>query len=136
LAKSVAAKATTNAYVQPGTCAACHADIAASYANTAMAHSFCRTSAENTVEDDRLRLVERLGVHQKDHAGLILAEPELLDLVFKIKFKCVRNFFPHNLLHLFVRDRLGEWTIISNRSLLNAPSVFPSTERVVAKPDL
>jgi hypothetical protein len=31
--------------------------------------------------DYRLRLIERLGIHQKDHARLILAEPEL-------KFRC------------------------------------------------
>src|SRR5262249_14501044 len=58
--------------------------------------------------DYRFSLIERLGIHQEDHARLILAEPELLDLAFKIKFECVRNFLPHHLSPLFVRDRLGE----------------------------
>lgn len=43
--------ATANAYVKPGACAECHAEIAASYAHTGMAHSFYRPISENTIED-------------------------------------------------------------------------------------
>ena len=43
--------AAGNAYVEPGACAQCHAAIAASYAQTGMAHSFYRPSAGNMIED-------------------------------------------------------------------------------------
>lgn len=42
---------TANGYVEPGACAECHAEIAASYAQTGMAHSFYRPSSENMIED-------------------------------------------------------------------------------------
>jgi predicted CXXCH cytochrome family protein len=38
-------------YAAPGSCANCHAGIAASYAHTGMAHSFYRPTTENMVED-------------------------------------------------------------------------------------
>lgn len=43
--------ATANAYVEPGSCAECHAEIAASYSQTGMAHSFYRPTSKNTIED-------------------------------------------------------------------------------------
>jgi predicted CXXCH cytochrome family protein len=43
--------ATANAYVEPGACAECHAEIATSYSQTGMAHSFYRPTSENTIED-------------------------------------------------------------------------------------
>lgn len=42
---------TRNAYVKPGACAECHADIAATYSQTDMSHSFYKPALTNMVED-------------------------------------------------------------------------------------
>ena len=89
--------------------------------------------------DCRLSLIDRRVVHQENDARLILAEPELLDLAFEINLECVRNLLLHDLLPLFVHDRLGHlgnawafskwvkvtslpWPLLVTRQTLRIPS--------------
>src|SRR3569832_3001467 len=60
------------------------------------------TSRERQRVDGCFGLVNRVGVHEKDHAGLIVAEPELLDLAVKVELERTRDFLRHDLLPLFV----------------------------------
>src|SRR6516162_11937456 len=65
--------------------------------------------------DNRLGFFNRCGVHKEDHAaGLILAEPELLDLSVEIEPQSVGDFLRQDPLPLLVRERLGKQTQSKN----------------------
>src|SRR6516165_10769756 len=65
--------------------------------------------------DNRLGFFNRCGVHKEDHAtGLVLAEPELLDLAVEIEPQSVGDFLRQDPLPLLVRERLGKQTQSKN----------------------
>src|SRR5262245_13831628 len=65
--------------------------------------------------DYRLGFFNRCGVHKEDHAtGLILAEPELVDLAVEIEPQSVGDFLRQDPLPLLVRERLGKQTQSKN----------------------
>src|SRR5215467_13277217 len=65
--------------------------------------------------DNRLGFFNRCGVHKEDHAaGLILAEPELVDLAVEIEPQSVGDFLRQDPLPLLVRERLGKHTQSKN----------------------
>src|SRR6516164_9734521 len=65
--------------------------------------------------DNRLGFFNRCGVHKEDHAaGLILAEPELVDLAVEIELQSVGDFLRQDPLPLLVRERLGKQTQSKN----------------------
>src|SRR6516225_2969229 len=65
--------------------------------------------------DNRLGFFNRCGVHKEDHAtGLILAEPELVDLAVEIEPQSVGDFLRQDPLPLLVRERLGKQTQSKN----------------------
>src|SRR6516162_8135626 len=83
--------------------------------------------------DNRLGFFNRCGVHKEDHAtGLILAEPELIDLAVEIEPQSVGDFLRQEPLPLLVRERLGKQTQSKNLhdcspcSSASARATFPS----------
>src|SRR5262245_17720288 len=65
--------------------------------------------------DNRLGFFNRCGVHKEDHAaGLILAEPELVELAVEIEPQSVGDFLRQESLPLLVRERLGKQTQSKN----------------------
>src|SRR3974377_1806565 len=65
--------------------------------------------------DNRLGFFNRCGVHKEhDATGLILAEPELVDLAVEINPQSVGDFLRHDPLPLLVRERLGKQTQSKN----------------------
>ncbi len=53
-------------------------------------------------------LLERADAHQEDDAGLVLGEPELLDLLIEIELERVGHLLLHDLLSLLVSRRLDD----------------------------
>src|SRR5262245_13705065 len=65
--------------------------------------------------DNRPGFFNRCGVHKEDHAaGLILAEPELVDLAVEIEPQSVGDFLWQDPPSLLIRERLGKQTQSKN----------------------
>src|SRR6516162_8673088 len=65
--------------------------------------------------DNRLGFFQQMWSSKEDHAtGLILAEPELVDLAIEIEPQSVGDFVRQDPLPLLVRERLGKQTEAKN----------------------
>src|SRR5262249_6581662 len=58
--------------------------------------------------DCRLGLLDRVDIHDEDHAGFVLAVKELFDLSVEIELERRRDFLRHDLRPLLRRDRLDD----------------------------
>src|SRR5262249_62337581 len=77
--------------------------------------------------DYRLGFFNRCGVHKEDHAtGLILSEPELVDLAVEIEPQSVGDFLRQDPLPLLVRERLCKKTQNKNLPYCSPCSIYPA----------